>query len=249
MTDRLKTRARPTRRQAMTTKYSDLLVEGYSRRTVLKGLLAGTAIATSGIAISAAAAATNSPSSLTFPELSRITDPADHWPEGYDRQILLRWGDPLFTDSPAFDLPNLDGAAAARQFGYNNDFTAFLPLPWGSASNDHGLLVVNHEYAAPYLMFPGVTYEDYKEKLTEAQIRAVAASTGISVVEVKRTGAEWATVLDSKLNRRVHLFTEMALSGPAAGVAANSSEIPGPWSRTETVAWPLDSAMEKSTEP
>lgn len=216
MTDRLKTRARPTRRQAMTTKYSDLLVEGYSRRTVLKSLFAGTAMATSGLSF-AAAAATNAPSTLTFPELSRITDPADHWPEGYRRQILLRWGDPLFADSPAFDLATLDGDAAARQFGYNNDFTAFLPLPWGSESNDHGLLVVNHEYAAPYLMFPGVTYDDYKDKLSEAQIRAVAASTGISVVEVKRDGVEWKTVLDGQYNRRVHLFTEMTLSGPAAG--------------------------------
>ena len=67
MTDRLKTRARPTRRQSFTTKYSDLMAEGYSRRTVLKGLLAGTALATSGLGFSRAAAATNSPSSLTFP--------------------------------------------------------------------------------------------------------------------------------------------------------------------------------------
>ena len=183
MTDRLKSRARPTRRQSFTTKYSDLMAEGYSRRTVLKGLLAGTALATSGLGFSRAAAATNSPSSLTFPELSRVTDKTDHWPEGYGRQILLKWGDKLFADSPDFDPAALDGAAAEKQFGYNNDFTAFLPLPQGSASNDHGLLVVNHEYASPYLMFPGMTDEDYRDKLTDEQIRAVAASTGISVVE------------------------------------------------------------------
>lgn len=217
MTDRLKSRARPTRRQSMTTRYSDLMAEGYSRRTVLKGLLAGTALASAGGLGNVAFAATNSPSSLTFAELSRVTDKTDHWPEGYSRQLLLRWGDAMFADSPTFDVAGLNGEAAARQFGYNNDFTAFLPLPWGSASNDHGLLVVNHEYAAPYLMFPGVTYDDYRDKLSEDQIRAAASSTGISVVEIKRDGAEWQVVRDGAYNRRVHLFTEMAISGPAAG--------------------------------
>ncbi len=52
--------------------------------------------------------------------------------------MLLRWGDALFSDSPAFDPKTLDGPAAERQFGYNNDFTAFLPLPLGSTSSDHG---------------------------------------------------------------------------------------------------------------
>ncbi len=45
--------------------------------------------------------------------------------------MLLRWGDAIFADSPAFDLATLDGPAAEQQFGYNNDFTAFLPLPHG----------------------------------------------------------------------------------------------------------------------
>ena len=220
MTDRLKSRARPTRRAAFGAKYSELMVEGYSRRSVLKGLLAGTAVVASGAGFGVGAAfaqTTNSLSTLTFPELTRITDTTDHWPEGYARQILLKWGDKLFTDSPEFDLATLNGDAAARQFGYNNDFTAFLPLPQGSQSNDHGLLVVNHEYAAPYLMFPGVTYEDYKQKLGDDQLKAVAASTGISVVEVRKVGTEWQVVTDGQFNRRVHLGTEMRLSGPAAG--------------------------------
>ncbi|MBB3309283.1 hypothetical protein FHT78_001012 [Rhizobium sp. BK196] len=38
--------------------------------------------------------------------------------------------------------PKLNGKAAERQFGYNNDFTQFLPLPWGEKSSDHGLMVV-----------------------------------------------------------------------------------------------------------
>lgn len=216
MTDRHKTRARPTPRRGDATPFMQVLAEGASRRTLLKGLLATSALAATGLPRRALAAAT-SPSTLTFAELERVTDTADHWPEGYRRQILLRWGDPLFADAPAFDTAALDGAAAARQFGTNNDFTAFLPLPQGSGASDRGLLVVNHEYATPWLMFPGVTDEDWREKLSDAQIAAVAAATGMSVVEVRKAGAEWQPVLDSPFNRRIHLATPMDISGPAAG--------------------------------
>ena len=75
--------------------------------------------------------------STPFEELQRVTDATDHWPSGYSRQVLLRWGDKLFADAPDFDPAKLSGAAAERQFGYNNDFTAYLPLPQGSDSSDH----------------------------------------------------------------------------------------------------------------
>jgi len=217
MTDRRKSRPRPTSRRSIVPSYMSVLAEGASRRSVLKGLFATTALAAGGSLAAKVAPAFAAPSSLTFAELDRVTDAVDHWPAGYRRQILLRWGDPLFADAPAFDPATLDGAAAARQFGTNNDFTAFLPLPQGSASSDHGLLVVSHEYATPFLMFDGVTDEDWRDKLSDAQIAAVAASTGLSIVEVKRDGAEWSVVLDSPHNRRIHLETPIALSGPAAG--------------------------------
>ena len=215
MTNRHKTRARPTRRRMQSTAYMDVLADGASRRTILKGLLASSALAAVGLP--AAALAGGSLSTLTFKELDRVTDTTDHWPEGYRRQILLRWGDALFPDSPAFDLDTIDGAAAARQFGYNNDFTAFLPLPHGSDNSDHGLLVVSHEYAKPFLMFPGVTELDWKDRVSDAQIAAIAATTGISVVEVEKNGDDWRPVVDGKFNRRIHLETPIAISGPAAG--------------------------------
>ncbi|MBB3462174.1 alkaline phosphatase PhoX [Rhizobium sp. BK377] len=81
-------------------------------------------------------------STLAFTELKRVRDTADHWADDYERQILIRWGDALFADSPEFDVTKLNGKAAERQFGYNNDFTQFLPLPWGEKSSDHGLMVV-----------------------------------------------------------------------------------------------------------
>lgn len=48
MTDRQKTRERPNRRRAFAQSYGSLLNEGFNRRTVLKGFLASTAVATLG---------------------------------------------------------------------------------------------------------------------------------------------------------------------------------------------------------
>lgn len=218
MTDRQKTRQRPNPRRAFGRTYGSLLAEGVDRRSVLKGFFATTALAAIGGSVGTnRAAAADSVSSLKFRELTRQRDATDHWPEGYDRQVLLRWGDAIFADSPEFDLAGIDGPAAARQFGYNNDFTAFLPLPLGSQNSDHGLLVVSHEYSDPYLMFPGLTDEDFREKLSDAQIRTIMAATGVSIVEVKRNGAAWEVVKDGQYNRRIHMGTEMAISGPAAG--------------------------------
>lgn len=216
MSDRQKTRARPNPRRAFAQTYGEVLAAGIERRSVLKGLLAiaGSSVAMPFIGGEAKAAEV---STLRFNELKRVRDREDHWPEGYGRQVLVRWGDALFADSPAFDVAKLDGKAAERQFGYNNDFTYYMPLTFGSDSSDHGLMIVSHEYATPFLMFPGLTDEDYREKLTDDQIRAIMASVGLSIFEVRKAGDKWEVVLDGKLNRRIHMGTEMAISGPAAG--------------------------------
>ncbi|MHC0054483.1 PhoX family protein [Actibacterium sp. D379-3] len=212
MTDRNKTRARPTRRTKMASTYGAMFSAHIDRRGLLAGFaaLSATALLKSGTAFA-------QDTSATFTELRRARDADDHWPEGYDRQILIRWGDPIFPDAPDFDPAAQTGATAARQFGYNNDFTAYLPLPLGSNSSDNGLLVVSHEYASPYLMVDGVTDEDYRDKLTEDQIRAMMGATGLSVVEIRKGAGGWDIVKESRYNRRIHLSTEMAISGPAAG--------------------------------
>jgi hypothetical protein len=215
MSDRHKSRQRPTPRRQSATTYKAVLAEGIARRTLLKGALALAGAAALPLSVGRARAAT--PSTLSFAELDRIRDANDHWPAGYRRQILIRWGDPIVPGAPAFDPANPSGEAAQRQFGVNNDFTHFMPLPQGADGAERGLLVVSHEYATPYLMFPGLDAETYREAMTDEQIRAVMASVGMSVVEVRKAGVDWEVVLDSAFNRRIHMGTEMALSGPAAG--------------------------------
>lgn len=203
----------------MSTPLTAILTQAVDRRQILRGgvaMGAATILGQMGIREPALAQPTG-PSSLTFSELPRMTSESDHWPEGYRRQILLRWGDPIFPDTPALDPAAPDADAAARQFGYANDFTAFLPTPWGSDAADRGLLVVSHESASPHLMWQGLTADNFREAMTDEQIRVLKASLGLSVVEIRKDGADWRVVMDSVLNRRITLDTPMAISGPCAG--------------------------------
>jgi secreted PhoX family phosphatase len=231
MTSRKQTRARPTPRRQIKRAYTELFGGLLSRRALLRGSASAALAAGAGRLLPQPALAAEAASSLTFAELTRVKDDRDHWPDGYDRQILIRWGDPLVgSASGDFDPAHLTGEEQAKRFGYNNDFIAYIPLGEGEAASAHGLLVVNHEYAAPYLMWPGLTDEDYREKLSDEQIRAVKAAVGIAVLEVRKAGNVWELVT-GKYNRRITLDTPIALSGPCAGHARMKTK-PDPDGRT-----------------
>lgn len=156
-----------------------------------------------------------------FPEIARGLDETHHAPAGYDADVLLRWGDPLFTDSPEFDPMNQTAAAQSRQFGYNNDFIGFWPLPPQSQDEERGLLCVNHEYVSTLLMLPGVA-ADYPQSMTRSLCETEMAAHGGTIVEIVRragaNGGKWAPVVGSRYNRRITAGdTKMKISGPAAG--------------------------------
>ena len=147
-------------------------------------------------------------------------DANHHVAPGYRGQVLLRWGDPLFPDSPAFNPTAQSAAAQLKQFGYNNDYVAFFPL---DDSGKRGLLCVNHEYTNEEVMFPGISkrqdtsgFEDMTAELVDIEM----AAHGVSIVEIAREGEDWRVVLDSQYNRRISPGnTEMKVDGPAAGDA------------------------------
>ncbi len=204
----------------------EIIAARFSRRGFLKGSLAVSAIAVtvSPLALMSAdeARAAGGGSAFTFDEVEAGIDDKHHVAAGYDADVLLRWGDPLFADAPDFDPARQTAAAQARQFGYNNDFVGYIPL---EGSPEHGLLVVNHEYTNPHLMFPGivkVVEKDGKKALELAplskdQVDIEMAAHGGTIVEIRKEGGKWQVVRDGKLNRRVTVNTEMALSGPVAG--------------------------------
>lgn len=181
------------------------------RRTALKSaaLLAGALAAPR-------ADAAKSSSTLTFPELQRVRDERHHVADGYRADVVIRWGDPVL-DAPAFDPAHPSAEAQALQFGYNNDFLAFFPLPAGSNQSDHGLLWVNHEYTNPELMVPGFEVGRWKDVMTPERTAIELAAHGGSVIEIVRQGGRWTVVPSSRYRRRLTLSTPMSLSGPAAG--------------------------------
>ncbi|CAA9550361.1 MAG: Putative phosphatase, partial [uncultured Thermomicrobiales bacterium] len=200
----------------------EVIAARFNRRDLLRGSLAVTAIsATVG---SRALAADQQPakqvqtSSFDFREIEAGVDATHHVADCYDAQILLRWGDPVLPGAPAFDPKAQTPAAQARQFGYNTDFVAFIPI---EGSSERGLLVANHEYTNEELMFPGVGNQDAKDvgfaKMTRDLVDIEMMAHGGSVVEIRRENGAWRVVPDSRYARRVTAATPMEITGPAAG--------------------------------
>ncbi len=205
----------------------EIIAGRMGRRGFLKGALAVSAIgafAPSQLLMSRGAEA-NPGIPLTgagFAEIEHGVDETHHVAPGYKAEILIRWGDKVMPDAPDFDPMAQTAAAQARQFGYNNDFIGFVPLPLGSDSSEHGLLCVNHEYTNEEVMFPGLGGKQGDEfrGLTREQVDIEQVAHGASVIEVKKVDGEWQIVPDSKHARRITAHnTHMDITGPAAGHA------------------------------
>jgi secreted PhoX family phosphatase len=203
-------------RRAETPTIGDLVALRLSRRGVLKGAVAAAGLAAAG-GLPALARAAGAPGAFTFEEILRGMDHTHHAPEGYSVQLLMRWGDALFPDAPAFDPHAQTATAQRRQFGYNNDFIGYVPLTPEDDQDERGLLCVNHEYTSTLLMFDDVG-DDYPASVTAEQAAVEMAAHGGTVMEIVRRGDQWSVVLASRFNRRITAdTTPMTLTGPAAG--------------------------------
>jgi len=202
----------------------DIIAERLSRRDLMKGILAVTAIGATvtPLAIAAGKAeaqtAAGSAPAFNFKEVTAGSDEKHYVADGYDADVLIRWGEKVLPGAPEFDPQKQTAAAQALQFGYNNDYLGFIPL---NGASDHGLLVVNHEYTNEELMFPGVERQDTKQagfnKMTKDLAEIEIMAHGGSVLEVRRTAGKWAVVDGSQYARRITAETEMRIAGPAAG--------------------------------
>lgn len=201
----------------------DVIAERLSRRDLVQGVIAASVIAATvapmaiAVAIRARAQSANTTPSFNFKEIEAGSDEKHHVAEGYDADILIRWGDKVLADAPQFDPVKQTPAAQAKQFGYNNDFLGYIPLD----GSRRGLLVVNHEYTNEELMFPKIGRQDLAKKfsdMTEELADIEMMAHGGSVLEIARgSDGKWSVVPDSKYVRRITAGTEMRISGPAAG--------------------------------
>lgn len=151
-----------------------------------------------------------------FTEIAHGVDQTHHVAPGHRAEILIRWGDRVVAGAPDFDPYRQSASAQLLQFGYNNDFTAYIPLPYGSNNSEHGLLCVNHEYTDAEMMFPGSRKNGRPSKRQRIDIEM--ACNGGSIVEVRKGAKYWDVVAGSRYARRISASqTEMRISGPAAG--------------------------------
>ncbi|HZA66119.1 MAG TPA: PhoX family phosphatase [Geminicoccaceae bacterium] len=158
-----------------------------SRRTALKGFVTTAAVGALGGTLTSrfALAAEGGPSTLGFQSLEQVITEDHAVAPGYGANVLIRWGDPVLPEAPAFDPMNQTPEAQEKQFGYNCDYLAYFPLPRGSDNSEHGLLHANHEYTSHELMFPGWT----KVEAAEAARQAAAWAARLAALEAGMTDA------------------------------------------------------------
>lgn len=182
------------------------------RRAALAQAAAGAAALTS---IPAAVAQSASP--LMFSELAHGLDQTHAVAPDHSANVVIRWGDPVTPTAPAWSPSDQTPAGQRNQFGTECDFTAYLPMPFGSSSSSHGLLCVNHEASDATLMFAEFTERD-RPKPSRLQADIEMAAHGHSIVEVVFEGGRWTPRADGPCNRRITAGdSTFTLAGPAAG--------------------------------
>jgi secreted PhoX family phosphatase len=197
--------------------FAEVVEQRLSRRSIIQaGLGAVMAGGLASLAAQAEAAPSAARSSLRFKPIRSGIQDRVRVPQGYQAQVVISWGDPLSATTPEFDVNALKKADQERQFGYNNDFLGYHPLPYGSRNSRHGLLSANFEYANPEIMFPGFKVSE----ATLQQVEVMKAALGMGVVEVKQNeDGVWEPVRESPFNTRYSAETIFEVEGPARGHA------------------------------
>jgi secreted PhoX family phosphatase len=217
-------------------EFDRVVDEAISRRGFLRGALAfgsGAAVMGAGSLLSSTSAQAAS-SRFAFDPLPIATDFTVHVPAGYKWAPMVRYGDPLFSDAPAFSQTNaIPADKADRVFGENTDGMELFEI------DGHEVIAVNHEYVNLSVNLPEraalVAGENERAKAdalakgeeapkakrvmpgSAMEVETIQKLQGVAVFEVARNADGWSVVVDSPFNRRITHVTEIAISGPAAG--------------------------------
>src|SRR6185503_10507247 len=134
------------------TPFAHLLSQRLTRRRVLATGAALAPLAVAGGGLLSACASIPRTRSLSFQPIQGSQADAVLLPRGYRYDVVVRWGDSLWSSTPDLDAARLadgvlleSGAAERqqRQFGTNCDAIHFFPL---DARGDRGILCVNNEF-------------------------------------------------------------------------------------------------------
>jgi uncharacterized protein len=194
-------------------QFDEVVEKAISRRGFLNGALAfgsGAAVFGTGLFSSSSLVKAQSTTSFAFDAIDIATDFEVHVPEGYSTKVLIRWGDPLWSE--ANDAYSADTGVPVelsdRVFGENTDGMELFEV------EGKQLIAVNSEYANPKINLPAAS-EGLAQ--TEDEAKLLKNIQGVTVMEIANTGEGYGVVLDSPFNRRITHETEMKLAGPLAG--------------------------------
>jgi uncharacterized protein len=146
---------------------------------------------------------------LGFEQIAANTLDTVTVPPGYRWHVVVKWGEPLWSDAPELDQETRGtGASQERAFGGNND-GMFL-----YHDGDRTVLAVNNEYI-DHSIIHGNRESEAPENADD--VRKSKAAHGVSIVEIALADGRWAIVKDSPYNRRITADTPMKITGPARG--------------------------------
>jgi len=195
--------------QSAQTDFARLAERTISRRRLLG---AGAAIGVSAFVAGSLALApmpARAGSRLRFEPVAANTLDTVTVPKGYGWHVVASWGDPLWSNAPAFD-PQTRGTGASQELAMGDNIDGMALF---SRDGRH-VLAVNNEYANRQILHGN---RASKKPETPDDVRKSKAAHGITVVEIAETGGRWSIVKDSPYNRRITADTPMAIAGPARG--------------------------------
>lgn len=159
--------------------------------------------------------------------------------KGLAYETLIRWGDPINEKDT---------------FGFNNDFTCFIPLD--AKNPKDGLLWVNHEYSSSLFVagFDTAQFENPLDHKTKAHVDKEMYSLGGSIVRIREENGSWKVVKNDPYNRRITAQTPMKLNWDheiegksiAIGTHSNCSGGITPWNTILTCEENYDSYIGES---
>lgn len=222
------------RRARQVPVFQEVVAQRFSRRAMLRTLagaapvLAAPNLLMAGRADASATSDAYFADTLGFKSIPQTTADTVTVPDGYVVDVVARWGESLFSDTPDLDTTQIangalyrPGAAEAqgRQIGYNCDAAHFFPL---DGSNTRGVLCINHEYTNDDLLFPGFEDPDaFFEGLSPAEreeaVGVMLNAHGVSIIEIENNGSGWRFIKDSPYNRRLTAQTPIEIAGPMRG--------------------------------
>ncbi|MCG9682049.1 PhoX family phosphatase [Vibrio sp. Isolate23] len=207
------------------TPLSEVMSKALSRRTMLKGtggVAAFGAMSSFGLTDCDTDETTVEVServnSLGFESVSAKSKDAFTVPEGYFAQVLAPWGTRLFSVSSHNDFIQpfkQDGTNSdidqLHSVGQMHDGMHYFPL-----DDTQGILCMNHEFINQNTLHEDdfeSNDRDYLDRRLPNYVRKEYYAHGVSVVHIKLEQSVWQVVIDSPYNRRIHLSTEMDVTG------------------------------------